>query len=286
MCLCLFKLDIERSKANLIVYIAKTVLSQRKITKYTWPILQCIVGTYTLTLSILFLGFWAWTCLNWLNPNGPWSRTGRRGRRWPLRTSQMETSNSLWTSSEDTTSPSADLTPGTTISRHSFQSPGFPLLWFGVGRSHHWLLSIRLDLKLTLYCNLCVFSKPPVSARSARPFTEQFTAPVSSQTPVEGSDWPLGQVTHLSEVQKKHQYEKKQWQMPNLIESKCTNHVSKAEMNVSRVYVLCSPWSGPLWRCLSSVQFSRRLQLKVQTPAGMKRLYFHSGQCRSSQKIS
>ncbi|KAA0701372.1 Coiled-coil and C2 domain-containing protein 2A [Triplophysa tibetana] len=36
-------------------------------------------------------------------------------------------------------------------------------------------------------------SKPPVSARSARPFTEQFTAPVSSQTPVQGSDWPLGQ---------------------------------------------------------------------------------------------
>ncbi|XP_055044610.2 coiled-coil and C2 domain-containing protein 2A isoform X1 [Misgurnus anguillicaudatus] len=34
-------------------------------------------------------------------------------------------------------------------------------------------------------------SKPPAPAKSSRPFTETFTAP--SQTPVQGSEWPLGQ---------------------------------------------------------------------------------------------
>ncbi|XP_051515693.1 coiled-coil and C2 domain-containing protein 2A-like isoform X2 [Myxocyprinus asiaticus] len=36
-------------------------------------------------------------------------------------------------------------------------------------------------------------SKPPVSARSRRSFTEQFTAPVPPQMPLQGSEWPLGQ---------------------------------------------------------------------------------------------
>lgn len=56
---------------------------------------------------------WAGTCSNWPSPSGPWSLRGRRGRRWALRTSPTETSNSWSTSSEDTTSLSADLTPGT-----------------------------------------------------------------------------------------------------------------------------------------------------------------------------
>lgn len=61
-------------------------------------------------------------------------------------------------------------------------------------------LSMSLKRVPLFIFNLCVFSKPPVSARSARPFAEQFTAPVSSQTPVQGGDWPLGQVTHFSTV--------------------------------------------------------------------------------------
>uniref|UniRef100_A0A8C2CX92 Coiled-coil and C2 domain containing 2A n=1 Tax=Cyprinus carpio TaxID=7962 RepID=A0A8C2CX92_CYPCA len=40
-------------------------------------------------------------------------------------------------------------------------------------------------------------SKPPASAKSGRSFTEPFTAPVSSQTPQQGSEWPFGQVTPL-----------------------------------------------------------------------------------------
>ncbi|XP_016386999.1 coiled-coil and C2 domain-containing protein 2A [Sinocyclocheilus rhinocerous] len=36
-------------------------------------------------------------------------------------------------------------------------------------------------------------SKPPVSAKSGRSFAEPFTAPVSSHTPQQGSEWPFGQ---------------------------------------------------------------------------------------------
>lgn len=120
---------------------------------------------------------WAGTCSNWPSPSGPWSLRGRRGRRWALKTSPTETSNSWSTSSEDTTSLSADLTPGTCT--HPGQLTNKKTL------NDYFLLCI--------VC--CIFSKPPVSAKSGRSFAEPFAAPVSSQAPQQGSEWPFGQVT-------------------------------------------------------------------------------------------
>ena len=42
-----------------------------------------------------------------------------------------------------------------------------------------------------------VFSKPAAAAKSARSYTEPFTAAPSSQTALQGSEWPLSQVTYL-----------------------------------------------------------------------------------------